>query len=266
MKKNIILFCVICAVAVAEAKVLVVVGKTGIITDEDLNIRLSQAPAQYAQYYSTAEGKNRLLDQMIEEKKLYLKAAAAGYDKNPEVLKAIKLDNENVMTNYFLKDELSKIQVSAAEINKYYSSNKAEFMEDASVRASHILVKTEEEAKAAMNDLSAGKDFAEEAKAKSICPSAAKGGDLGFFTKGQMVPEFEAAAFSLNSGEMTKSPIKTQFGWHIIKVTDLKPAGQKDLKVVSDQIKDKLLQEKKRTWMQKYMEQLKAEIPVEKKS
>ena len=89
------------------------------------------------------------------------------------------------------------------------------------VHAAHILVKTEQEAFVVIYDLNAGKDFAEVAKAKSICPSAKKGGDLGWFGKNQMVKEFETAAFSLKPNQISK-PVKTQFGWHIIKAIEAK--------------------------------------------
>lgn len=87
------------------------------------------------------------------------------------------------------------------------------------VNASHILVKTEDEAKSIIADLKAGKSFEDMARAKSICPSSKKGGNLGWFTHNQMVREFEKAAFSLKKGQMS-APVKTQFGWHIIKVND----------------------------------------------
>ncbi len=89
------------------------------------------------------------------------------------------------------------------------------------VNASHILVKSESEANVVLYDISSGKDFASVAKEKSMCPSRKNGGNLGWFGKGQMVREFETAAFSMQKGEVSK-PIKTQFGWHIIKVEDLK--------------------------------------------
>jgi len=89
------------------------------------------------------------------------------------------------------------------------------------VRASHILVKTEAEANEILFDLKRGASFEDMAMKKSLCPSKSKGGDLGFFTRGRMVKEFEDAAFSLQKGELSK-PVKTQFGYHIIKVTDQK--------------------------------------------
>lgn len=89
------------------------------------------------------------------------------------------------------------------------------------VKASHLLVKTEEEAKRIKEEILNGKEFAKAAKEVSLCPSGQNGGDLGYFSKGQMVKEFEDAAFSMNVGEIS-DPIKTQFGYHLIKLTDKK--------------------------------------------
>lgn len=86
------------------------------------------------------------------------------------------------------------------------------------VRASHILVKTEEEAKSLYDEIKNGASFAEIAEQKSLCPSGQNGGDLGFFGKGMMVKPFEDAAFSLEVGEISQ-PVKTQFGWHLIQLT-----------------------------------------------
>ena len=89
------------------------------------------------------------------------------------------------------------------------------------VKASHLLVKTEEEALKLKEEINNGKDFAQAAKEASLCPSGQNGGDLGYFSKGQMVKEFEAAAFSMEVGEVS-NPIKTQFGYHLICLTDKK--------------------------------------------
>ena len=88
------------------------------------------------------------------------------------------------------------------------------------IHARHILVKTEDEALQALYDVTHGKDFGEVAREKSMCPSKKEGGDLGWFGRNQMVKEFETAAFALKPGEISK-PVKTQFGWHIIKVEEV---------------------------------------------
>lgn len=87
------------------------------------------------------------------------------------------------------------------------------------VRASHILVKTEDEAKHLYDEIIAGKSFAEAAEEVSLCPSGQNGGDLGFFSKGMMVKPFEDACFSMEVGEISQ-PVQTQFGWHLIQLTD----------------------------------------------
>jgi parvulin-like peptidyl-prolyl isomerase len=87
------------------------------------------------------------------------------------------------------------------------------------IQASHILCKTKPEAEDVIQKLSAGDSFEKLAKERSICPSGKRGGNLGKFGKGQMVKEFERAAFKLKKGEITKEPVKTQFGWHVIKRT-----------------------------------------------
>ena len=91
----------------------------------------------------------------------------------------------------------------------------------AEVRASHLLVKTEEEAKQLREEILNGKKFEDVATEVSLCPSGANGGDLGFFGKGVMVKEFEDAAFSMNVGDLSQ-PIQTQFGWHLLYLTDKK--------------------------------------------
>lgn len=88
------------------------------------------------------------------------------------------------------------------------------------VHVYHILVKTEQEADSILNEINKGMDFQKMAQLKSICPSGKNGGDLGWFSRGAMVKEFEKAAFELEKGQMTIKPVKTQFGWHLIKVVD----------------------------------------------
>ena len=109
-------------------------------------------------------------------------------------------------------------KVEEKEIKDNTTEEKVETMAK-KVHAKHILVKTEEEANAILYDLKQGKDFDEIAKEKSTCPSGKKGGDLGWFGRNQMVKEFETVSFSLKPGELSK-PVKTQFGYHIIKVIE----------------------------------------------
>ncbi len=118
-----------------------------------------------------------------------------------------------------LLQNTAKAAETEPEMHKVYDEAVKEMGTEQEVHARHILVETEEEAKAVEAELKDGADFAEEAKKKSKDPGAANGGDLGWFTKDQMVPEFSEAAFKLDKGQIS-DPIHTQFGWHIIKVED----------------------------------------------
>lgn len=144
---------------------------------------------------------------------------------------------KEIYINNLIETEIaSKISISDDQAKKFYDENSAKFKQPETVQASHILIgvdpkasaeekaKAKEKAEALLKRAKAGEDFAALAKTNSTCPSAPQGGDLGYFSKGQMVPAFEAAAFSLKPGEIS-DVVETQFGYHIIKVTNKKPAG-----------------------------------------
>ena len=128
-----------------------------------------------------------------------------------------------------LEEELREnIKIEDAAIEKYYSENQDKYVTPAKVKARHILVESEDEAGAILAKIRAGGDFAELAKEKSTCPSADKGGDLGWFERGKMDPAFEKAAFELKKGEVS-DVVKSSFGYHIIKVENIRQAKTKDL-------------------------------------
>ena len=129
------------------------------------------------------------------------------------------------------------------------------------MRASHILVDNEIEAKRIYNEINEGMSFEEAAKKYSNCPSKSNGGDLGYFTRGRMVPEFENAAFGLEIGKVS-SPVKSQFGYHLIKVTDKKPAEQKSFDESKNQIANMLLANKQQEVFYKKLEELKDKYEV----
>ncbi|QHT60600.1 peptidylprolyl isomerase [Paenibacillus lycopersici] len=136
-------------------------------------------------------------------------------------------------------------KVTDKDIEDYFNQNKASFDQAEEVKASHILVATKEEADAILKQLNEGGDFAALAKEKSTDTGTKdNGGDLGFFGKGVMDPEFEKAAFALKVGETTKEPVKSQYGYHIIKVTDRKAAKAATLAEKKDEIKDTLIRQK----------------------
>jgi peptidyl-prolyl cis-trans isomerase C len=149
-------------------------------------------------------------------------------------------------------------------VKDYYEKNKDDFVVAREIKASHILVKTEEEARKVLERLKKGERFDAVAKAVSIDTASAKnGGDLGFFKKGQMVPEFEQAAAMLKVGETTSAPVKTSFGFHIIKVTDKKTGDPVEFEKVRDMISQKLSGEKQKEAFEKYISDLRKSYKVE---
>jgi len=152
---------------------------------------------------------------------------------------------DQIRTNLLLEAIASKdVTINDDEVKKYYEEHKDEFKEPEQVRARHILVKDEKTAKEIEKELAGGADFAELAKAKSEDPgSKDKGGDLGYFERGAMDPAFEKAAFALKIGE-TSGPVKSSFGYHIIRVDDRKPERIPPLEEVRSEVVKRLKREK----------------------
>ena len=143
---------------------------------------------------------------------------------------------KQLMVNHVLEDTKNRISITDDDLLDYYNEYTESFFEPEKVRARHILVNTEEEANAILNQLKEGLvDFAQLAKEKSTCPSAENGGDLGFFTRNQMVKEFEDAAFSLTPGKIS-DVVKTEFGYHIIKCEEVK----EEYSPTFDEVKDRI--------------------------
>lgn len=185
------------------------------------------------------------------------------------------LMRKEIVINNLLKTEVAdKVTVSDAEAKKFYDDNKDKFKNEEMVRASHILIgvdpkatpeekqKAKEKAEAIRKRLLAGEDFATAAKKDSTCPSAAQGGDLGFFTKEQMVPEFANAAFALKPGAIS-DVVETKYGYHIIKVQEKKPAGTVSFDEAKSKIQEYLKSQKIQKGVNDYLEKLRKEAKIE---
>ncbi|RMD59759.1 MAG: hypothetical protein D6828_01055 [Nitrospirae bacterium] len=133
--------------------------------------------------------------------------------------------------------------MSDKELENFYKKHKGEFKKPEQVKARHILVKTKKEAESILKELKKGKDFSILAKEKSTCPSSKRGGDLGWFGHGQMVPEFEKAAFALKKGEIS-GIVHTKYGYHIIKLDDRRKESQETFEEAKSKIKTELMREK----------------------
>ena len=183
-----------------------------------------------------------LLDQMIDRKALVLAAKKEGLDKDPAVQRAIAHATEQALQNAILTRDIGP-QVTDAAIKARYEATVANKPGEEEVHAAHILVPDEAAANKVIAELKAGGDFTALAKKYSTDPAAKQGGDLGFFKKGDMVPEFAAAAFALKPGEYTQTPVHTQFGWHIIKSEEKRAAPAPTFEQARDEIRQQIIQE-----------------------
>jgi peptidyl-prolyl cis-trans isomerase C len=200
-----------------------------------------------------------LLERVIDGKLLAAAAKKAKLDNDAEVKKRMAELQERVMQDVYLERAINE-RITDAAVQKRYEAYLKEHKPEEQVRARHILVRTKEEAEAIIKEIDKGGDFAEIAKAKSIDPAKAQGGDLGFFGRGDMVPEFAEAAFSLQPGGYTKQPIKTQFGWHVIKVEEkrTKPAPK------LEEVREELVQGMTAEAFNEVMADLKKGVKVER--
>ncbi|NLP46652.1 MAG: hypothetical protein GX347_06385 [Epulopiscium sp.] len=167
-----------------------------------------------------------------------------------------------LLTQYAIRKLVSDVQVEEEEVRAYYDAHPQSFIAPLQVRARHILVKEEEEARKILNEIKDGKDFAEAAKEYSTCPSKERGGDLGFFRPGQMVKEFDQVAFSLEEGELSHI-VKTQFGYHLILLEEKKEAEKHSFEEVKNQLLQFLVRQKQNLRYVEYTDELKKKYPVE---
>jgi EpsD family peptidyl-prolyl cis-trans isomerase len=233
------------------------------ITQADLEKEMKNLPSFAQKIFEGSGGKERFLNELIKKELLYQEALKKGLDKDADYLKRVEDFKKITLIGKLLEKEMeSKAKVSDQDVKDYYEKHKGDFAVG-QIRASHILVKTEEEARKILERLKKGEDFAKIAKKSSIDSGSAKnGGDLGFFSAGQMVPEFEAAAVKLKPGEISE-PVRTKFGYHIIKVTDKKVGKSVEFENVKNYISQRLSAEKQKGVFDSYIEELKKKYPVE---
>jgi peptidyl-prolyl cis-trans isomerase C len=199
-----------------------------------------------------------LLNQMIDAQALLIEAKKDGLDKDPTVERLMRLSAERALESAML-NKLVAPQVTDEALKAKYDRQAAAKQGEVEIHARHILVPDEATAKKIIADLQKGGDFAALSKQYSKDPSAAaQGGDLGWFKKGDMVPEFADAAFALKDGEVSPTPVHTQFGWHVIQVLGRRTVQRPSF----DQTKDELRQQVAQAAVQKALEQARAQVTV----
>ena len=245
-----------------DAKVIATVNGAK-ITSEDFDREVKALPEYIRAMADTPQGKKEMIDTLVMRELILQQAAKDGLDKGKDIEEKLAELKKRIIVDTYLKKKVeTESKISDEELKKFYEQNLDKFKAGEQIRASHILVKSEQEAQSILDQLKKGGNFEELAKAKSTDSSAAKGGDLGWFGKGNMVPAFEKAAFGLKEGQLS-GIVKSDFGYHIIKLTGKRAAGTRPFDEVKEQIKSAIMPQKQQQVFMKLKEDLKKGAKIE---
>ncbi|MBI5740416.1 MAG: peptidylprolyl isomerase [Nitrospirae bacterium] len=248
----------------SSSPALAKVGKAE-VTQEEFLKEIARIPEWARSQFSGKEGKEKFLDELIKRELIYQDAKRMKLDKDPEYVEKMKEFEKMNIVGLLLKKEIEdKAKVDDSEVRDFYSKNADKFTIGSKIRASHILVETEAQAKKIYERVKKGESFSKLAESLSKDKgSAAKGGDLGYFGRGQMVPEFEQAVLRLKPGEVGE-PVKTRFGYHVIQLTDIQRGETAPFEQSKEAIKRQLLAEKQKALIDTYLEGLRKKVDVKK--
>lgn len=243
-----------------EGEILASIDSRHEITLEDFNARIAKLPERYQE--TVNQNKRQFLDELIVDRLLYDEALKKNLDRDREVLEVVEEARKKILIARLLKEDVEDlVTIDESEMEAFYNANRESFNVPEVLRASHILVKTEGEANEIVAELKKGANFEELARKRSIDPTAKIGGDVGYFTENQLVPEFEEICFSLQPGELSEV-VKTKFGYHVIMLTERKEPHVKDLSEVRDVVEQAIKRQKKAIRFNEYVERLKEESKI----
>lgn len=232
------------------------------ITRQDVLKFLNDMGPQMAMQFQSPDGIRRVIDEMVNQELLYFDAIENKLDQDEEFIEVLEATKTALLKNYAFSKVIANEVVSEDEIRDYFNENKDMFKKEETVKASHILVDSEEKANEILDKLNEGLSFEDAAKEYSTCPSKEDGGNLGEFGKGQMVKEFEDEAFNMEVGTVSK-PVKTQFGYHLIKLMEKNPPADASLDEVKEEINRQLLISKQQDKYLGKIQDLKSKYEVE---
>ena len=245
----------------SESRILASVGGIN-ITEAEVNEAILSM-GERGRSLMNPQGQKMVLEQLINRKLLLAGARKELLEFDPEFKKQLALAKEELLTKFAINRAIENVKVTDEEAKKFYDENPDRFNAGESVNASHILVDSEEKAAEIRAEIESGSiTFAEAAKKYSSCPSKENGGELGTFGRGQMVKEFEDAAFSMNVGELS-APVKTQFGFHLILLNEKSESTVLSYDEIAPQLKEQLLSEKQQKAFASKINQLKILFPVD---
>ena len=213
------------------------------ITAEDLNAFIQSMPKEQQMYASNPQFRQQMIDQLVNARLFAKYAEELKMDETEEFQKILNNAKKEILASMAIGETVKNAEATEEELKEFYEANKHRFEKGGTVRAKHILVKDEAKCQEILEEIIGGKVFEEAAQQYSTCPSGQKGGDLGEFGKGQMVKEFEDAAFNAEIGQVV-GPVATQFGFHLIKVEEKNEATVAAFDEVKEQIRRNLVAQK----------------------
>ncbi len=234
------------------------------ITQGELDAAIMRYPQDKRGFLMTEQGRGQLIEQLIAWELLYNHAVDSGFEEKDEYKIQLQDARKAILTQMAIQNTINDIAIKESDAEEYYNENKNLFNEGEQVSARHILVDSLDNANEVLAAINIGMDFGEAARKFSSCPSKEQGGSLGYFERGMMVPEFEEAAFTLEKGKLS-SPVKTQFGYHIIMVDDKTEPSTKSYEEVKDMIKTQLIQDKQNNAYASVVNGLERKYNVERK-
>ena len=232
------------------------------ISKDDVMQFLNDIGPQVAMQFQSPEGIEKVVIELVNQELLLIEAEEDKIEDDDEFKEILEQNRNVLLKNYALNKLIRDVDASEEEMKKYYEDNKAQFKKAEMAKASHILVKTKEEAEDILEKINKGMTFEEAAEKYSTCPSSEKGGDLGEFERGQMVPEFEEVAFSMEEGAISEL-VKTQFGYHIIKLIHRSKAEELAFENIKENIYEQVVRKKQQTKYIEKIDELKAKNKVE---
>lgn len=232
------------------------------ITVKEFMQRIRQLPPFLQVSMETDEGGRMALDWIIDWELVLADALKKGVDKEPNVEAEMAAAREQIIVSEYLNRQVrDKIVMPETALQEYYTKNREEFKLSEAIKVSHILVRSEKEAQNTLKNLKNGADFSKLARERSIDPSRRNGGQMGWFERSMMDPDFAKAAFALKKGEMS-GIVHSQFGYHIIKVDDKRAPEYLEYDKVKGGIREKMVQKQAQVTIEQLRKELRAKEKI----
>ena len=249
-----------CSSNTSEDNVVAKVGNYE-ITVKGFNERISNLPEKYREVVKRR--KNEYLEDLIKDTLLYQEAVRKDLDREEDVRNLIEEAKKKIIIARLLQDEVdNKVVITDEDIELFYTANKGKYMTPEIMRVSHILVLSKDDADKIAEEINRGANFEDLARAKSVDPTAQRAGDIGYFPKGQILPEFEEACSLLQIGDIS-GIVETTLGYHIIKLTDRKAPRVRPLSDVKNDVKARLRVLKKKKLFKNLLGEIKQKTNIE---